>query len=371
VRHEPHHLVGVIGPWNYPLVNGFCDCIPALMAGCAVLLKPSEITPLTALLTTDMLAAAGMPRDVFQVVTGTGETGAAVVDAVDFVMFTGSARTGQAVMRRAADTLTPVSLELGGKDPMIVCADADLERAANAAAYYGLANAGQVCVSVERVYVEAAVHDEFVRKLVANVRRLRQGVPGPAGSVEVGALTFGPQIGIVDAHVQDAVARGAVVEIGGRRRPGPGRFYEPTVLTGVTNAMRCAREETFGPTIPVIKVADADEAILLANDSEYGLQASVWTRDVPRGEALARRIEAGAVVINDVALNYAAMGAPMGGWKRSGVGSRHGASGIRKYCRTQTVMSQRFVPRKDLHMFPYAQWRSNLLGAVVARVYGR
>jgi acyl-CoA reductase-like NAD-dependent aldehyde dehydrogenase len=371
VRYEPVGLVGVIGPWNYPLVNAFCDCVPALMAGNSVLLKPSEVTPLTALLTHEMLEASGMPKDVFIVATGDGETGGAVVDACDYVMFTGSTRTGRAVMKRAAETLTPVSLELGGKDPMIVCADADLDRAANAAAYYGLLNSGQVCISVERVYVEAPVHDAFVAKLVENVRELRQGAPEGPGTVEIGALTFPPQIDLVEAHVQDAVAQGAKIEIGGKRGAGPGRFFEPTVLTGVTHEMRCMREETFGPTIPVMAVADVDEAIRLANDSDYGLQGSVWTTDVARGEQLARRVEAGAVCVNDALINYAAMGAPMGGWKSSGVGSRHGANGIRKYCKTQTIMSQRFAPKKDVNMFPYKPWRSKLLGAAVKALYRR
>ncbi|MCW3016458.1 MAG: Aldehyde dehydrogenase [Solirubrobacterales bacterium] len=371
VRYEPVGIVGVIGPWNYPLVNAFCDCVPALMAGNAVILKPSEVTPLTALLVQEMLEASGMPADLFAVATGDGSTGGAVVDVSDYVMFTGSTRTGQAVMERAAKTLTPVSLELGGKDPMIVCADADLERAANAAAYYGLLNAGQVCISVERVYVEAPVHDEFVRRLVDNVRGLRQGVGAGPGSVEIGALTFAPQIELVEAHVQDAIAQGAEVQIGGRRGPGPGRFYEPTVLTGVTHEMRCMREETFGPTIPVMKVDDVEEAVRMANDSVYGLQASVWTKDVARGEQLARRVEAGAVIVNDAMTNYAAFGAPMGGWKSSGVGSRHGANGIRKYCKTQTIMSARFSPKKDPNMFPYAAWRSRALGRVVRFIYGR
>ncbi len=371
VRHEPVGLVGVIGPWNYPLVNAFCDCVPALMAGNSVLLKPSEVTPMTALLTAEMMSTAGAPAAVFEVVTGDGETGAALVDVVDCVMFTGSTKTGRSVMKRAADTLTPVSLELGGKDPMIVCADADLDRAANAAAYYGLINSGQVCISVERVYVESAVHDEFVRKLVDNVRRVRQGVPGGPGSVEVGALTFEPQIDIVDAHVRDAVDRGAKVEIGGRKGAGPGRFYEPTVLSGVTHEMTCMRDETFGPTIPVMRVADVEEAIRLANDSNYGLQASIFTRDVRKGEEIARRIEAGAVVVNDALLNYAAMGAPMGGWKSSGVGSRHGAGGIRKYCKTQTIMSARFVPKRDLNMYPYKPWSSKLMARLVKVFYSR
>jgi acyl-CoA reductase-like NAD-dependent aldehyde dehydrogenase len=370
VRYEPVGLVGVVGPWNYPLVNAFCDCVPALMAGNAVLLKPSEVTPLTALLVLEMLQEAGMPADVFAVATGDGTTGGAVVDAADYVMFTGSTNTGRKVMERAAKTLTPVSLELGGKDPMIVCADADLDRAANAAAYYGLLNSGQVCISIERVYVERAVHDEFVSKLVANVKELRQGVSDGPGVAEVGALTFAPQIDIVESHVKDAVDQGAKVEIGGHRGPGPGRFYEPTVLTNVTHQMKCMREETFGPTIPVMAVDDVEEAVRMANDSDYGLQASVWTKDVPKGEEIARRVEAGAVLVNDALLNYAVMGAPMGGWKSSGVGSRHGANGIRKYCKTQTIVSQRFAPKKDLNMFPYSPRKTKLLGRVIAKAYG-
>ena len=215
VRHEPLGLVGVIGPWNYPLVNAFCDAVPALMAGNAAILKPSEVTPLTALLVTEMLEAAGMPPDVFAVATGDGSTGAAVIDAADYVMFTGSLATGRKVMQRAAETLTPVSLELGGKDPMIVCADADLDRAANAAAYFGLLNAGQVCISVERIYVEEPVHDEFVAKLTAAVGALRQGVPAGPGTVDVGSLTFPPQVDTVDRHVRDAIDKGARAVTGG------------------------------------------------------------------------------------------------------------------------------------------------------------
>ena len=371
VRYEPVGIVGVIGPWNYPLVNAFCDCVPALMAGNAVILKPSEVTPLTALLVVEMLDAAGIPADVFSVATGDGATGGAVVDVSDYVMFTGSTRTGRIVMERAAKSLTQVSLELGGKDPMIVCADADLDRAANAAAYYGLINSGQVCISVERVYVESAVHDEFVRKLVENVKVLRQGASDGPGSVEVGALTFPPQIDLVEEHVDDAVKQGAKVETGGQRGAGPGRFYEPTVLTNVDHSMRCMREETFGPTIPVMKVDDVEEAVRLANDSEYGLQASVWTKDLRKGAEIARRVEAGAVCVNDALMNYMAFGAPMGGWKTSGVGSRHGANGIRKYCRTQTILVARFTGKKDPAMFPYTARRTKLLGRVVKAIYGR
>ena len=208
VRYAPLGVVGVIGPWNYPLNNSFGDCIPALAAGNAVVLKPSEVTPLTSLLMAEMLAECGIPEGAFQVATGGGETGAALVDEVDMVMFTGSVETGKRVMARAAETLTPVSLELGGNDPMIVLADADLERAANAAVSYGMNNSGQVCISVERVYVEEPVYDEFLDRVAGKVEALRQGPPGAAGSVDVGAIIFPPQIELIEAHVRDAVVQG-------------------------------------------------------------------------------------------------------------------------------------------------------------------
>ena len=371
VRYAPLGVVGVIGPWNYPLNNSFGDCIPALAAGNAVVLKPSEITPLTSLLMAEMLDECGLPAGVFQVATGTGEAGAALVDEVDFVMFTGSVETGKKVMAQAAQTLTPVSLELGGKDPMIVLADADLERAANAAVSYGLNNSGQVCISVERIYVEAPVHDEFVKRLVDKVEAIRQGPPGAPGSVDVGAIIFGPQLELIEAHVRDAVEKGASVLTGGERGEGPGRFYAPTVLVDVDHSMRCMSEETFGPTLPVMRVGDADEAVALANDGPYGLQASVWTRDHDRGEQLARRIEAGVAMVNDAQLNYAALELPMGGWKASGLGSRHGADGIRKYTKMQTVLVTRLAPKRDIHMFPYRSRITRLLGRVIKLLYGR
>ena len=221
VRYAPLGVIGVIGPWNFPLNNSFGDCIPALAAGNSVVLKPSEVTPLTSILLAEMLAECGLPEGVFQVATGRGETGAALVDEVDFVMFTGSVETGKRVMARAAETLTPVSLELGGKDPMIVLADADLERAANAAASYGLNNSGQVCISVERIYVEGPVHDEFLERLTGKVAALRQGPPGEPGTVDVGAIIFPPQLELIEAHVKDAVEKGARVMTGGRARPRP------------------------------------------------------------------------------------------------------------------------------------------------------
>jgi acyl-CoA reductase-like NAD-dependent aldehyde dehydrogenase/choline dehydrogenase-like flavoprotein len=367
VRYAPVGVVGVIGPWNYPLNNSFGDCIPALAAGNAVVLKPSEVTPLTSLLLAEMLAECGLHAGVFSVATGAGETGAALVDEVDFVMFTGSVETGKKVMAHAAQTLTPVSLELGGKDPMIVLADADLERAANAAVSYGLNNSGQVCISVERIYAEESIHDEFLERLTQKVESLRQGPPGEPGSVDVGAIIFPPQLELIEAHVRDAVEKGARVITGGERAPGPGRFYRPTVLADVDHSMRCMTEETFGPTLPVMSVRDADEAVALANDGPYGLQASVWTRDERRGEQIARRIEAGVAMVNDAQLNYAALELPMGGWKASGLGSRHGPDGIRKYTKRQSLMvTPGYAPARDAHHFPYSAEVSQAIGDAFA-----
>jgi acyl-CoA reductase-like NAD-dependent aldehyde dehydrogenase len=307
------------------------------------------------------------------IATGRGATGAALIDEVDMVMFTGSTATGQKVMERAAQTLTPVSLELGGKDPMIVLADADLERAANQAVYYGMLNTGQTCISVERVYVEAPVHDEFVAKVTEKARALRNDRSNGPGTADVGSMTFPPQVDIVERHVQDARDKGAQVLVGGSRgHDGRGGYwYEPTVLVGVDHTMACMREETFGPTLPIMKVADAEEAIRLANDSPYGLGASVFSKDAARGEAVARRIDAGAVCVNDSNVNYTALELPMGGMKSSGLGSRHGAGGIRKYAQQQSLLVSRLHPRKDIHMYPYSARVTAGLGKLVRLLYGR
>jgi acyl-CoA reductase-like NAD-dependent aldehyde dehydrogenase len=371
VRYRPLGVIGVIGPWNYPLTNSFGDCIPALAAGNAVVLKPSEVTPLTSLLMAEALRECGLPEDVFLVATGDGATGAALVDEVDMVMFTGSTATGRKIMERAARTLTPVSLELGGKDPMIVLSDADVERAANAAAYYSMQNAGQTCISVERVYVEAPVYDAFVDKLTSKVAALRQGASTGPGTVDVGAITFPPQLDTVERHVDEARKAGARVLTGGHARTNDGHFFEPTVLVDVDHSMACMTEETFGPTVPVMRVADAEEAVRLANDSPYGLAASVWTKDAARGEAIARRIEAGVVCVNDAQLNYLALELPMGGWKASGLGTRHGAGGIRKYCRQQSLLVTRLAPKKDLHFFPFRARTTKLIGRALKLLYGR
>lgn len=371
LRYKPLGLVGVIGPWNYPLTNSFGDCIPALAAGNSVILKPSEVTPLTSLLMGEMLKECGMPADVYQVATGLGPTGAALIDQVDFVMFTGSTATGKKIMAKAAETLTPVSLELGGKDPMIVLSDADLERAANTAVYAGMMNGGQTCISIERVYVEAPVYDEFVAKVTEKAKALRQGVPSGPGSVDVGAVTFPKQMEIIESHVNDAIAKGARAVVGGHRVEGRGDFFEPTVLVDVDHTMECMTEETFGPTLPIMKVADADEAVRLANESPYGLSGSVFSKDIARAESVARRVESGAICVNDALMNYSALELPMGGAKASGLGSRHGAHGIQKYCQHQAILVSRLHPKRDIHHFPYSAKTTQRLLKLFKFLWGR
>jgi acyl-CoA reductase-like NAD-dependent aldehyde dehydrogenase len=373
LRYRPLGLIGVIGPWNYPLTNSFGDCIPALAAGNSVILKPSEVTPLTSMLMADGLRECGLPDHVLQIATGRGETGAALVNEVDMIMFTGSTRTGRKVAAAAAERLIPASLELGGKDPMIVLSDADLERAANFATYYSMQNAGQTCISIERAYVEEPVYDEFVAKVTDKVRALRVGPPQGFGSVEVGAITFPPQLQTIETHVADAIDKGARVLAGGHAvQTGGGRFYEPTVLVDVDHTMKIMTDETFGPTLPIMKVSDAEQALALANDTVYGLGASVFTRDTERGEQLARRIESGAANVNDAMINYTALELPMGGAKASGLGSRHGAGGIRKYCSQQAiVVTPRLALKREPHMYPYKARTSRLLAGLFKLLYGR
>jgi acyl-CoA reductase-like NAD-dependent aldehyde dehydrogenase len=361
IVYRPYQVVGVISPWNFPLILAFDDAIPALLAGAAVVIKPSEYTPLAVMELARGWREIGAP-DVLDVVNGIGETGGALVDEADYVQFTGSDRTGKVVMKRAADTLTPVSLELGGKDPLIVLRDADVDRAVNATATGALANAGQICMSIERVYVEEPIYDEFVAKLTEEVRGLRQGDDGRSHNAEIGAMTSPEQTDIVVDHVEDARAKGARVLTGGRRKDGPGDWYEPTVIADVDHSMKVMIDETFGPVIPVMKVKDADEAVRMANDTRYGLSASVFAGTNDAGEAIARRIEAGAVNVNDVLTSYYAMGVPMGGWKESGIGFRHAAYGIKKFARPESIVIPRVKQgKRDPLWFPYTSTRRRIV----------
>jgi acyl-CoA reductase-like NAD-dependent aldehyde dehydrogenase len=367
---EPHGVVGVIGPWNVPVALAIGDALPALMAGNTVVCKPSEVTPLATLLAADLFAAAGSPPDVLLVATGGGRTGEALVDHVDAIHFTGSAKTGRAVAARAGRRLIPCSLELGGKDPMIVLADADLERAAHGAVNYGLYMGGQACIAVERVYVERAVHEPFVELVVQHVRSLRLGPAGGPGAVDVTGMIHPPQADIVEAHVRDALDRGARALTGGRRGPTV-TGYEPTVLVDVDHTMRCMREETFGPVIPIMAVRDADEAVRLANDSAYGLAASVWTGNPARGRAIARRLQAGTVTVNDAVMHIAQPELPMGGWKDSGLGGRGGPEAMRWACRQRIVQDLRLAGQPDLDWLPYRRRSSRNVERLFGILFGR
>lgn len=375
VVHRPYPVVGVITPWNFPFGMPNMDVPPALAAGAAVLLKPSEVTPLSAVEFVRGWTEIGAPP-VLALATGYGETGAAVVANVDFVQFTGSTATGRLIARQCAERLIPYSLELGGKDPALVLADADLDRAANGIVWGGMFNSGQVCVSVERVYVEAPVYDEFVAKLTDNVRQLRQGQDGERNKdgyrYDVGAMATAAQRDIVERHVDDAVSKGAKALTGGKPS-GVGTFFEPTVLADVDQSMACMQEETFGPTLPVVKVADEEEAIRLANDSRYGLSATVWTADKDRGERVARRLDVGAVNVNDAMSNIFSLALPMGGWKNSGVGSRYGgASGVLKYCRQQAITTPRMSTQtKELIWYPVSRRRIKIAFGMMRVVAGR
>ncbi len=338
VHYRPRAVVGIIAPWNFPVANAMMDALGALAAGCAVLLKPSERTPLTAELLVRGWRESGAPP-VFALAQGAREVSEAVVDVVDFIQFTGSTATGRKVMERAARRLTPVSLELGGKDPMIVCEDADIKLAANAAVWGGMFNAGQMCVSVERVYVLEPVYDQFVDAVVRAVNALDVGA---GEGHQVGALIDAAQLGVTERHVDEALAAGAKALTGGKPHAGQGNFYPPTVLVDVDHSMTCMTEETFGPTLPIMKVPSVAEAVRLANDSPYGLSASVFSKDVARAKDIAVQLDCGAVNINDVVSNLMCTTAPMGGWKDSGIGARFGgADGIRKFCRQETVVSPR------------------------------
>jgi acyl-CoA reductase-like NAD-dependent aldehyde dehydrogenase len=370
VAREVRHPVGVVGfiaPWNFPLILSITDLTAALMAGNAAVLRPDPQSSFTALWAADLLREAGLPPGILTVVTGEGHVlGPPLIDRVDFLMFTGSTRTGRIVARQAAERLIGFSLELGGKNPMIVLDDADVEAAVDGVIRGAFVGAGQVCVSIERVYVARAIHDRFRDGLVERVGAMKLG-PALEYGVDMGSLTVHRQLAAVEEHVADALARGAVLLAGGRRRPDLGPlFYEPTVLAGVAEGMRLFREETFGPVVALHPFDSVDEAVRLANDTQYGLNASVWSRSARRARAVAARIRAGSVNVNEVyAASWTATASAIGGMKESGFGRRHGAEGILKYTETQTIAEQRGMPLGPPPFIPedaYSRMMPRLVG---------
>jgi len=351
---EPQGVIGIISPWNYPFSIPATETLAALVAGNAVVLKPSELTPLAALELASLLHAAGVPEDVFQVVIGEGPAGAALLRSpIDKLVFTGSVATGKRIAIAAAERLLPVVLELGGKDPMLLLDDANVDVASSAAVWGAFVNAGQACLSVERCYVHRSLYESFAQACAEKTKQLRVG-NGMDSNTDVGPMIREQQVRIVESHVEDAKARGARVLAGGTRLPELGaNFYAPTVLAGVTHDMRIMREETFGPVLPVMACDHDDDAVRLANDSEYGLAASIWTRDSKRGERLARRIHAGTVMVNDVISCFGISEAPHGGVKASGLGSTHGGFGLDEMVRVKYLDVDRMPGMKKVWWHGY------------------
>ncbi len=373
--HHPKGVVGIISPWNYPLTLGISDALPALAAGNAVITKPDSQTPYTALWAAELLEEAGLPKGVLSVVTGSGsELGAPVIANSDFLMFTGSTQTGRTVAAQAATRLIDYSMELGGKNAILILADADLGKAVPGAVRAAFSNTGQLCISMERMYIDTAIWDEFVPRFVKATKSLRLGHSLDYKS-DIGSLISAKQLEIVVRHVQEATSKGATLLAGGKARPDIGPyFYEPTILTDTSPEATLYAEETFGPVISLYRVGSVDEAIERANDSCYGLNFSVWTRNARLGRDIASRLEAGTVNVNEAyAAAWASVDAPMGGWKDSGVGSRHGEHGILKYTNAQTVSIQRLLPIAPTSFLPPAAYAKAMTAAMrsLQRLPGR
>ena len=368
IVYKPLGVVGIISPWNFPWATPLDEIVMALMAGNAVVVKPSELTPLTAVKIAAVFQRAGLADRLLNVITGDGATGTALIDApVDKIMFTGSVATGKRVAEAAAKHLTPVVLELGGKDPMIVLADANLDNAVRGAVWGAFANAGQACASVERCYVQESIAPQFIQRVVAETRALKQNV-GTNDDTDIGAMSSERQLRIVDQHVQDAIKRGASALTGGRRAVNlDGSFYEPTVLTDVDHNMEVMREETFGPVLPIMTFKADDEAVKLANDSIYGLTASVWTKDIARGKHLAEQIEAGTVMVNEVVYTHALAQTPWGGVKQSGFGRTHGRPGLLELVSAQHVHINRLSFLPDLWWFRYSPFAGRFFHGLAKR----
>lgn len=361
IVYKPLGVAGIIAPWNFPWATPLDEVVMALMAGNGVVVKPSELTPLTALKIASIFKQAQLPNGLLSIVTGDGSTGAALVDAgVDKIMFTGSVKTGKRVAEAAAKHLTPVVLELGGKDPMIVLEDANLENAARAAIWGAFCNSGQACASIERCYVHESIAPQFIDIVVKETRLLKQD-KASTDAIDIGAMTNEQQLQIVEDHVSDAIGRGAEVRTGGHRLDDSGGwFHEPTVMTGVNHSMKVMRDETFGPVLPIMTFKTDEEAVRLANDSEYGLTASVFTRDIARGRRLAEQIDAGTVMVNEVVYTHAVAQTPWGGVKHSGYGRTHGRMGLLELVSHQHIHVNAMPAFPDVWWFPYSKQAGEL-----------
>jgi acyl-CoA reductase-like NAD-dependent aldehyde dehydrogenase len=361
VVYQPLGVIGIITPWNGPFVLSLNPTVQAVLAGNCVLLKPSEVTPYSGQLVERLFREAGFPEGVVQVLLGDGETGAALLEAgVDKISFTGSVRTGRKIGEACGRNLIPCTLELGGKDPMIICADADLDRAAGGAVFGAFMNAGQFCSSTERVYVDRKVMAPFLDKVLTRVGALQLGR-------DLGPMIFDRQHAIIEAQLADAVAKGAKVLTGGKRE---GNFFQPTVVTEVTHDMTLMTEETFGPILPVMAFDTEEEAIRLSNDSIYGLGAAVFTRDAARGARIARQLHAGAICVNDSSVTYGVLEVPFGGRRSSGVGSVNGDDGLRRYCHPTPVLTDRLQLSEEHIWYPFTADKAQGLRRAVRMLWG-
>lgn len=355
VHYAPRGVVGVISPWNFPFQLPLRDALLALIAGNAAVLKPSEVTPLIALKAKEIWDATGLSEDLFQVVTGYGPAGAALIDSgIQFLVFTGGVATGKRVAAACGERLIPCVMELGGKAPLIACADADVEHTAKGIVFGGFSNAGQICVSVERVYAHREIHDALVERVVALTKELRLGDPAK-DFVDVGAIIFPHQIEVAERHIADAVAKGAELKAGGKRVPGKGQFFEPTVLASCDHSMTVMTEEIFGPIVPIMRVSSEEEAVRLSNESHLGLNAYVFSKDREHARRLAERIDAGSVLINDVLSNGGCPEAPFGGVKQSGFGRVMGDESLRDMCDPRHISVDRMAAGGEALWFPYTQ----------------
>jgi succinate-semialdehyde dehydrogenase/glutarate-semialdehyde dehydrogenase len=370
IEYRPLGTVGIISPWNFPWAIPLGEVVMALMAGNSVVLKPSELTPLVAVKIGDLFARAGLGEGVLEIVTGDGSTGQCLVEAcVDKIMFTGSVATGRRVAEAAARKLTPVVLELGGKDPMLVFEDADLDAASEAAVWGAFANSGQACSSVERCYVHERIAEDFTRRVVSKAKALRQARGNTEGT-DLGAMSSERQLRTVEEHVREAVVKGAHVLAGGCRAEGldeRGWFHAPTVLTNVDHSMAVMREETFGPVLPIMTFKSEDEAVRLANDSQFGLTASVWTRNLKRGRRVASRIEAGTIMVNEVLYTHGIAQTPWGGVKQSGLGRTHGRLGLLEMVAPHHIHVNRLTLLQDVWWFSYTPEAASLFHSLARR----